>query len=307
MQNSPINNNSVIFHVLRSSSKPSQVLDTKRFVQIPAEPIRRELTTSTSTSSAPTPLLERSLVIIPAATSEQTDTKRSKITAQGVELSRLQNEHDILEFSFNFQTGSFSSENKLRNYLEHKSINLNDQFFLDTFSVNNFIKLTLYFTKILTEFNLNLNTENYINLMCEKLNLVRNYIDIMSLQSTMRILNLNPILEVNHQYNENVKEILNTIEFFASQTSTDDIKNCISSWEPKSVKDKAINAFEQGRSERVNTRQELQKELNVHLLKDISLLITDYNNESPDKVVVIPPGTPATPDNNDPSCCCVIL
>jgi hypothetical protein len=307
MQNSPINNNSVIFHVLRPSSKPSQVLDTKRFVQIPAEPIRRELTTSTSTSSAPTPLLERSVVIIPAATSEQTDTKRSKITAQGVDLSRLQNEHDILEFSFNFQTGNFSSDNKLRNYLEHKSINLNNQLFLEAFSVDNFKKLTLNFTKILTEFNLNLNTEGYINLMCEKLNLVRNYIDVISLKSAMYILNLTPLLEVNHEDNEKIKEILNTIEFFACQTSTDEIKNLISSWPPTSIKDKAINAFEQGRSERVNTRQELQNELNVHLPKDISLLITDYNNESPDIVVVIPSGTPATPVNTDPSCCCVIL
>jgi hypothetical protein len=109
------------------------------------------------------------------------------------------------------------------------------------------------------------------------------------------------LIDVNAIDAENAIDIMETIKFFASQTSSDEIRNIAAAIKSKTYQKDFLAAFDAGRKERWDRTQGLHEALKVCFPTVISTLITDYINESPDKDSKRPPDTP------DSSGCCVIL
>lgn len=303
MQNSPLTGKPVFIHSPLQTNLETQVPDSKHAVKVNSEPLPPSASSSVTSQSS---LLERS-VATAETTSSKSDRKSSVITSQDFENLNLDNSTKILNFVKVFDLENLLSGSSPDSYLKKESIDLNDPLFYESFSKVNFSKLSLPFIKILVEHGLNLDTENYISLMNERIVLL-NHVNNDSFNETLHMALLTqapvPTIPFNQQNKDNAKIFNENIRFFASQTSTDQIKESINASETGLGIESALKSFDAGKIERYDKTQGLHAQLNETFPKVISTIITEYLNESPDKDSKRPPDPPAEPD---PANCCVIL
>ncbi|WP_168921663.1 hypothetical protein [Polaromonas vacuolata] len=291
-----------------SVEKP-KVKDGKHTAQVSPNSIRARATTTIHQ----TPLQQRLVSRIETTTSSKLDRKSLPLTTQDFENSPVQNKNSekqngnavkILNFIDHFNIGGFTTVDSLKSYLGQVSIDLNDSLFFENFSSLYFIKINLSFTKALIDFNLNLNTNEYNLLIFEKLNVLIKVKENEIINNINFILNSSGLLQnVNTEDTENAKDIMETIKFFASQTSSDQIRNIAATIKSKTHQKNFLAAFDEGRKERWDRTQGLHTLLIDLLPSALSTITTDYINESPDIGAQRPTDIPPP----DPSSCCVIL
>jgi hypothetical protein len=303
MQNSPITGTPVFIHNPLATNQETQVPESKQAVKVAAEPLPPSATSSISNQTS---LISRSVAATETTTSSKLDRKSLPLTSQDFENSHVDNSTKIGDFVRVFDIENILGGSSPDSYLKKESIDLNDPLFYESFSKDNFSKLSLPFIKILVEHGLNLDTENYISLMNERIVLL-NHVNNDSFNETlhMALLTRAPVLTIpfNQQNKDNAKLFDENIRFFASQTSTDQIKESINASETGLGTESALKSFDAGKIERYDRTHGLHAQLTETFPAVISTIITDYLNESPDKDSKRPPDPPAEPD---PANCCVI-
>jgi hypothetical protein len=287
MQRSSSLGRPVTIHTIKAFTEKNKKIDSKQVVQLTAEPNR----TGPFIASNQKLLRERSITVVIPKICNQSNEESQEIRAEDFE-NIISNENKILRFVDRYKDGKFDSPYNLGSFLEKELIDLNDEHFFNEFSTKYLKNISLDFTKILVMFDLNLNTENYINLINNKLFLMKGAVEL----ENDRLINSMSIwdkLSAPVGYDSEDKYGMgDTISFFASQIPTDEIKHNATAWKSEIYKDKFVEAFDKGRQYRSEQIQKIKIELKKYFPPALSEIILEYAPELDGKDTKHLPQTP---------------
>ena len=298
MQNSPLMQRPVHIHGTPSTRLENKTETRKATINIPSASI----VTESRFNIDRTPLTSR-LISANEFPEKQNQAEAQSISEKVIQDNTQENQKKILDFVESYVKRKLGNAEKLESFLAEKSINLNDEFFFNHFLNKNFTKLKLSFIKVMVDFNLNLDAKNLIPLINERLDRTHNLIIQEHVSDRLEVLTgRNKLFTEMGWINDYSPYDL--IKFLGFHTSSVEIRNKVVDLSINTYQEQIIEIFDQGRKEKKERADSLQKELGKYFPKVLGPVISDYINETAGKELT---QAPTAKNIASTSNCCTIL